>query len=47
MYAQVDCGALAAAVISEITSITAESVEALEDEIFELKARLQQQALQA
>ena len=41
------CGALASAVISEITSITAESVEALEDEIFELKARLQQQALKA
>ncbi|KAH8067466.1 voltage-gated potassium channel [Aureococcus anophagefferens] len=33
------------AVISEITSITADSVEALEDEIFELKARLQREAL--
>jgi len=41
------CGALASAVISEITSITADSVEALDDEIFELKARLQQQALLA
>lgn len=35
------------AVISEITSITADSVEALEDEIFELKARLQREALLA
>ena len=41
------CGSLAAAVISEITSITADSVEALEDEVFSLKARLQQQALLA
>jgi len=41
------CGALASAVISEITSITANSVVALEDEIFALKARLQQQALLA
>ena len=41
------CGALASAVISEITSITAESVETLEDDIFALKAGLQQHALQA
>lgn len=41
------CGALASAVISEITSITADSAVALEDEMFELKARLQQQALLA
>lgn len=39
------CGALASAVVSEITSITSDSVGALEDEIFELKARLQEQAL--
>ena len=38
------CGSLAAAVVSEITSITMESVGALEDEVFLLKARLQQQA---
>lgn len=41
------CGALASAVISELTSITADSAQALEDEIFALKARLQQQALLA
>lgn len=41
------CGSLASAVISEITSITADSVEALEDEIFALKATLQQKALLA
>ena len=33
------CGALASAVISEITDITAESALSLEDGIFELKAR--------
>ena len=33
--------------ISEITDITAESVVSLEDEIFELKARLQQKAVMA
>ena len=41
------CGALASAVISEITSITADSVLMIEDEMFALKARLQQQALLA
>lgn len=41
------CGSLASAVISEITSITADSCRALEDEIFALKAQLQQQALLA
>ena len=38
------CGALASAVISEITSITADSALVIEDEIFGLQARLQQQA---
>ena len=41
------CGALASAVISEITSITANSVLELEDEVFALKARMQQEALRA
>jgi len=41
------CGALASAVISELTSITADSVEVLEDEIFQLKAQLQRRALLA
>ena len=41
------CGALASAVLSEFTSITADGVEHLEDEIFALKARLQQIALRA
>ena len=36
------CGALASAVISEITSITADSALELEDEIFALKAKKQQ-----
>lgn len=40
----ITCGALASAVITEMTSITADSALAIEDEIFELKARLQQQA---
>ena len=38
------CGALASAVISAVTEVTADSVVVLEDEIFALKARLQQQA---
>eukprot|EP01052_Picozoa_sp_SAG31_P032262 SAG31_NODE_3519_length_4165_cov_2.486227_5_plen_368_part_00 len=41
------CGSLASAVISEITSITAESAVELEDEVFALKARKQQKALLA
>ena len=41
------CGALASAVISEITSITAETALNLEDEMFALTAQLQQQALLA
>ena len=41
------CGALASSVITEITSITADSVVLLEDEIFGLKAQMQQQALMA
>ncbi len=38
------CGALASHVISEITAITADSALAIEDEIFELQARLQRDA---
>lgn len=38
------CGALASTIISDITSITADSALAIEDEIFALQARLQQEA---
>ncbi len=38
------CGALASTVISEVTSVTADSALRIEDEMFELQARLQQQA---
>jgi hypothetical protein len=41
------CGGLAAAAISDITTLTANSVMKLEDSMFALKARLQQQALEA
>ena len=41
------CGSLASAVIAEITSINLDEISELEDEIFALKARKQQQGISA